>query len=554
MNWLSSLILTDSIAHTVLVYAFVISLGVSLGKIKIFGVSLGVAFVLFAGIACGHFGLTVNDNLLDFIKNFGLILFVFAVGLQVGPSFFSSFKQDGVKMNITAVSVLLLDVAVAITLYLLLSEKVSMGTMVGILAGATTNTPSLGAAQEALRIHSVQAVKEPVALGYAIAYPLGVIGAIVALIIIKIIFRINVENENKEIENAHNSKEQPEIYSVLLTNSAIANRGLKDVKRLVGRDFIISRLKRGEDYFFPSHDTVLLPNDVLRILSSPDEKEAVTAFIGTETEEDWSTSDNKFVSRRIVITQNRINGKTLGSLRLRSAFDVNVTRVNRSGIDMLATPNLVLQIGDSLTAVGEIQALKKAENLLGNTMKKLKEPHIFTIFVGILLGVLLGSIPIFLPGMPIPIKLGLAGGPLIVAILIGRFGYKLKLIIYTTHSANLMLREIGICLFLASVGIGAGDKFVETVIYGNGLLWLICGFAITLLPLVIVGFFARKFAHFNYLTLMGVLSGSRTSLPLLTYSNTLATDDTPAVGYSTVYPLTMFLRILSAQVLILVFC
>jgi len=551
MNWFLSLLVNDSVAHTVLVYALVISLGVSLGKIKVCGISLGVAFVLFAGLVCGHFGLTVNENLRQFIKDFGLILFVFAVGLEVGPSFFSSFKKDGLQMNIVAVSVVFLDIVVAMILGLIFSGRISMPMMVGILTGATTNTPSLGSAQEALRYLSIQ---EPIALGYAAAYPLGVIGAITALILIRFIFKINTENENRKIENDHNQKEQPEIYSVLLVNPAIANRSLGDVKRLVGRNFIVSRLKRGDEYFTPFGDTILLQNDVLRILSNPDEREAVAAFIGKETEDDWRASENLFISSSIIITQDRINGRTLGSLGLRTAFGVNVTRVNRSGINLLATPGLTLQIGDSLTVMGEHEAIKKVEQLLGNTLKRLNEPHIFTIFIGILLGVLLGSIPISFPNMLLPMKLGLAGGPLIVAILIGRFGYKLKLVTYTTQSANLMLRETGICLFLASVGIGAGAQFVDTVISENGLLWLLCGFLITLLPLVIVGSFARKFAKFNYLTLMGVLSGSRTSLPLLTYSNSQATGDAPSVGYSTVYPLTMFLRILSAQVLILAFC
>jgi putative transport protein len=550
MDWLFSLVLNDSNAHAVLVYALVISLGVSLGKIKIRGVSLGVAFVLFAGIICGHFGFTVNENLMSFIKDFGLILFVFAIGLEVGPSFFSSFKKDGMQMNITAIFVVLFDVIVVVVLHLIFSDKIPIEMMIGILTGATTNTPSLGAAQEALRLLHIQ---EPVALGYAVAYPLGIAGAIMALILIRFICKINIENENKEMENAHNSKEIPELYSVLLTNSAIANRRLLDVKRLLGRNFIISRLKRGEEYFTPLADTILLQNDVLRILSTPSEKEAVTAFIGKETEDDWLASEDLFVSRRIVITRDKINGETLSSLGLRSAFGVNVTRVNRSGVDLLATPGLTLQIGDNLTVMGEIPAIKKVEQLVGNTLKRLKEPHIFTIFIGILFGVLLGNLPISFPSMQMPIKLGLAGGPLIVAILIGRFGYKLRLVAYTTRSANLMLREVGICLFLASIGIGAGSKFVETVISGHGLLWLFCGFLITLLPLVIVGFFARKIARFNYLILMGVLSGSRTCLPLLTYSNSVAADDTPAVGYSTVYPLTMFLRILSVQVLVLVF-
>jgi len=551
MNWLFSLVLNDSVAHTVLVYALVISLGVSLGKIRICGVSLGVAFVLFAGIICGHLGLTVNENLRQFIKDFGLILFVFAVGLDVGPSFFSAFKKGGMQMNLTAVSVVFMDIVVAITLHFIFSDKIPMATMVGILTGATTNTPSLGAAQETLRYLSIQ---EPIALGYAAAYPLGVIGAVTALILIRIISKINIENENREIENAHSQKEQPEIYSVLLVNPAIANRSLGDVKRLVGRHFVISRIKRGEAYFTPLADTILFQNDVLRILSTPSERESVTAFIGKETEDDWKASENLFVTNSIIITQDKINGKTLSSLNLRAAFGVNVTRVTRSGIDLLATPGLTLQIGDRLTVMGEHEAIKKVEQLLGNTLKRLNEPHIFTIFIGILFGVLLGSIPISFPNMLMPMKLGLAGGPLIVAILIGRFGYKLKLVTYTTQSANLMLREVGICLFLSSVGIGAGGKFVETVISENGLLWLFCGFLITLLPLVIVGSLARKFAKFNYLTLMGVLSGSRTSLPLLTYSNSLSSGDAPAVGYSTVYPLTMFLRILSAQVLILAFC
>ncbi|MDR2594776.1 MAG: putative transporter [Fibromonadaceae bacterium] len=551
MNWFLLLVFGSGIAHTAFVYALVIALGMCLGKIKIFGISLGIVFVLFAGIACGHFGLSVNEHLLHFIKEFGLILFVFAVGLQVGPSFFSSFKKEGLQMNIVAVSVVCLDIIVAIILYFIFSSKISMAMMVGILTGAVTNTPSLGAAQEALHQLSLQ---EPVALGYAVAYPLGVVGAIMALIILRIIFRVNTENEAKDFENAGNSNEQPELYSVLLTNNSIANRSLEDVKKVVGRNFIISRLKRGEEYFIPQLGDVLLSNDSLRILSSPAEKEAITAIIGKEIEEDWKPSENKFVSRKIVITQDKINGKKLGSLNLQEAFGINVTRVNRSGIDLLASPNLSLQIGDSVTVVGEIQAIQKAEKLLGNTLKRLNEPHIITIFIGVLLGVTLGSIPISFPNMPMPVKLGLAGGPLVVAILIGRFGYKLKLITYTTQSANLMIREIGICLFLASVGIGAGEQFFETAISENGLLWIICGFLITSLPLLAVGFFARKFAKFNYLTLIGVLSGSRTNPPLLAYSNSVAASDAPAVGYSTVYPLTMFLRILSAQVLILVFC
>jgi len=550
MNWFNSLLLNDGIAHTIFIFAFVIALGMSLGKIKIFGVSLGIAFVLFVGLACGHFGLSVNDTLLNFIKDFGLVLFVFAVGLQVGPSFFSSFKKEGLQLNIVAVSVVSLDIIVAIVLYYIFSSHVSIAMMVGILTGATLNIPSLGAAQEAMRQLSMT---ENIALGSAVAYPIGIIAAIPPLILLRVLLKVNAADEAKKAESAGSSSEQPIHYSILLSNDAIANRSLEDVKKLVGRNFIISRLKRGEEYFIPQAGEILRLNDSLKILSAPVDKEAITVFIGKEIEVDWKPSEHKLVSRKIVITQDKINGKTLGSLNL-TAFDISITRVNRSGIDLLASPNLTLQLGDKVSIVGEIQAIQKAEYLLGNTLKRLNEPSIVTIFVGILLGILLGSIPISFPNMPLPVKLGSAGGPLVVAILLGRFGYKLKLITYTTQSANLMIREMGICLFLASVGIGAGAQFVEAITSQNGLLWLFCGFLITVLPLIIVGFIAVKFAKFNFLTLIGVLSGSRTNPPLLSYSNSVAASDAPAVGYSTVYPLTMFLRILSAQVLILAFC
>ncbi|MDR2554994.1 MAG: putative transporter [Fibromonadaceae bacterium] len=550
MNWFHSLLLNDGIAHTILIFAFVIALGMSLGKIKIFGVSLGIACVLFVGLACGHFGLSVNETLLNFIKDFGLVLFVFAVGLQVGPSFFSSFKKDGLQLNTVAVSIVCLDIMVTIILYYIFSSHVSIAMMVGILTGATLNIPSLGAAQEAMRQLSMT---ENIALGSAVAYPIGIVAAIPALALLRVLLKINTADEVKKIESASDSSEQPIHYSLLLSNDAIANRSLEDVKKLVGRNFIISRLKRGEEYSIPQAGEILHLNDSLRILSAPADKEAITIFIGKGIEVDWKPSEQKLVSRKIVITQDKINGKTLGSLSLQ-AFGISVTRVNRSGIDLLASPNLTLQIGDNLSIVGETQAIKKAEYLLGNTLKRLNEPNIVTIFVGVLLGILIGSIPISFPNMPLPVKLGSAGGPLVVAILIGRFGYKLKLITYTTQSANLMIREMGICLFLASVGIGAGAQFVEAITSQNGLLWLFCGFLITVLPLIIVGFVAGKFAKLNFLTLMGVLSGSRTNPPLLAYSNSVAASDAPAVGYSTVYPLTMFLRILSAQVLILAFC
>jgi putative transport protein len=557
MDWLISLFAGHSAAHTILIYAMVISLGVMLGSIKVYGVSLGVTWVLFAGIVAGHFGLSVDAQILHFIREFGLILFVFSIGLQVGPAFFSSFKKDGMQMNLLAMAVVFLGVGTAIALHFIFAENISMAMMTGILSGAVTNTPGLGAAQEALRQLSEagQIADIPhIALGYAVAYPFGVVGAIFALILIRLFFRVDFDKEAAQfnIENT-SAAEQPEHYTVKLTNHALFNRQLLDIKKLIGRKFIVSRLKRGDEYFIPQANTIILQDDILRIVSAPTEQEAIIAFVGEITEEDWKNSEEHFVSRRIVITKDNVNGKTISSLRLRSDFGVNVTRVNRSGIDLLASPNLVLQVGDRVMVVGELSAIQKVESLLGNTLKRLNEPHIFTIFIGIFAGILLGSIPLSFSNIPMPVKLGLAGGPLIVAIIIGRFGYKLKLITYTTQSANLMLREIGITLFLASVGIGAGDKFVETVFSDNGLLWLLCGFLITVIPLLIVGIFARKIMKMNYFTIMGVLSGSSTNPPMLAYSNATANNDAPSVAYSTVYPLTMFLRILVAQMLILIF-
>ncbi|MDL2290250.1 putative transporter [Paludibacteraceae bacterium OttesenSCG-928-F17] len=557
MDWLVSLFTQDGIAHTILIYAMVISIGVLLGKIKIFGISLGVTFVLFVGILAGHLGLNVNDDLLHFLKEFGLILFVFSIGLQVGPGFFSSFKKGGMKLNLLATTIVLLGVGVTIALYYILSGRVPMSMMVGILSGATTNTPGLGAAQEALKqLHDAGQISEipQIALGYAVAYPLGVVGIIVALISIRFIFKVNLDKETQDIEAQNNSSDaQPEQLTVRITNPALDGRSLYDIKELIGRKFIISRLKRDENFFIPQAETVLHLNDILLIVTGTCDEEAITTFVGEKEEVDWKASEKQLVSRRIIITQSKINGKTLGSLKLRSVYGVNITRVNRSGIDLLASPNLTLQMGDRVMVVGDLEAITKVEKYLGNALKRLNEPQIFTIFIGIFFGVLVGSIPFAFPGIPMPVRLGLAGGPLIVAILIGRFGYKLKLITYTTQSANYMLREIGICLFLASVGLGAGGQFVETVISGDGLLWVGLGFLITIIPLLLVGIFGRKIMKINYFTLMGLMAGSMTDPPALAYSNSVAGNDAPAVAYSTVYPLTMFLRVLTAQLLILIF-
>ncbi len=557
MEWLVSLLTDESVAHIVLLYAFVISIGVLLGKIKIFGISLGVTFVLFVGLFVGHFGFSINPEVLHFIREFGLILFVFTIGLQVGPGFFSSFKKGGMQQNLMAASVVLLGVGVTIGLYYILAGRVSMPMMVGVLSGAVTNTPGLGAAQEALRqLHDAGQISEipQIALGYAVAYPLGVVGIISSLIFIRFIFKISFDKETENlnaIEDAGLVK--PEIITLRIQNKAVEGRKLHDVKQLIARNFIVSRLMRDNKFMIPLGDTILLKDDILLVVTAMGDVEAVSAFIGDPATLDWKASEKQLVSRRIIITHSKINGKSIGSLRLRSTLGVNITRVNRAGIDLLGTPRLVLQVGDKVMVVGELVAIERVEKMLGNTLKRLNEPHLITIFIGIFFGILFGSIPFYFPSMPMPVKLGLAGGPLIVAILIARFGYKIKLVTYTTQSANLMLREIGISLFLASVGIASGGKFVETVVSADGLLWIACGFIITTLPLLIVGFVGRKFLKMNYFTLMGLLAGSSTDPPALAYSNSVAGNDAPAVAYSTVYPLTMFLRVIMAQILILAF-
>ncbi len=556
MEWLTSLLNEESIARIILVYAFVISLGVMLGKVKIFGISLGVTFVLFVGIAVGHFGFTINDEVLHFIREFGLILFIFSIGLQVGPGFFSSFKEGGMKLNLLASVIVLLSVATTIGLYYAFSGRIPMAMLVGILSGAVTNTPGLGAAQEALRqLHDAGQITEipQIALGYAVAYPLGVMGIILSLIFIRFIFKINFADETKKLHEANESNAEVfKVISIKVQSKAVDGKNLSQIHKLIGRKFVVSRQLSGNTFTVPNGKTIIRNGDIIRVVTTEADAEAIIAIMGEEIEYDWKESENKMISRRIVITRSVINGKTLGSLKLRSV-NVNCTRVIRSGFDLLANPNLVLQVGDRVVVVGDPESIKRVETMLGNTLKRLDEPHIITIFVGIFLGILFGSIPIFIPGMPMPVKLGLAGGPLVVAILLGRFGSKLKLITYTTQSANLMLREIGITLFLASVGLASGGKFVETVVSGNGLLWILCGFIITTLPLLIVGIAGRKFMKLNYYTLMGLLSGSMTDPPALAYSNSIAGNDAPSISYSTVYPLTMFLRVILAQILILAF-
>ena len=555
MNWLQDLLTNpNSIAHIVALYAFVIAAGVLLGKIKFFGISLGVTFVLFVGILAGHFGFTGNPAILSFVQDFGLILFVFCIGLQVGPSFFSSFKRGGITLNLLAVGIVFLNIAVALILYFALQGRVDIPMMVGILCGAVTNTPGLGAANEALQQLHYQGPE--IAMGYACAYPLGVMGIILSMIIIRYICRVDVQRDSDEIqkEEEANPHMKPYTISLKVQNEALSGKTLSQVQHFLARDFVCTRIIQAGHMITPNANTVLRLGDRMFLVCAEDDSEAIMAFIGPKIEQDWDATnqqDKPMVSRRILVTQPNINGKTLGELHFSSMYGVNVTRVNRSGMDLFAARQLRLQVGDRVMVVGPQDAIERVANLLGNQLRRLDHPNIVTIFVGILCGILFGSLPIAIPGMPTPVKLGLAGGPLIISILIGRFGHKVKLVTYTTMSANLMLREVGLVLFLASVGIKSGENFVQMVVEGDGVLYVGLGFLITFIPLVITGIVARWHHRVNYFTLMGLIAGSNTDPPALAYANQIAGNDAPAVGYSTVYPLTMFLRILTAQLLVL---
>lgn len=557
MNWINDLLWGEGIGHSILLLSFVIAAGIQLGKIKVFGVSLGITLVLFVGIILGHFGFTINHNVIHFFKEFGLILFVYSVGMQVGPGFFSSFKQGGITLNMLACGIVFLGVATAIILHYV--TGVPMPTMVGILSGAVTNTPGLGAAQQAYSdMHGV--ADNTIALGYAVAYPLGVIGIILSIILIRYIFRVSFDKENEQLnsEDASHTNEAKPI-SLVVKNPAIFNKTVAGLSNLLEhRDFVISRIWRDSDkqIEIASANTVLQENDKVFVITTEADAETIKTFIGEEIDmerKQWIRMESQFINRRILITKPELNGKRLGQLKLRKLYGINITRINRAGVDLVAKPGLTLQVGDRVNVVGTETAISNVEKVLGNSMKRLNEPNLITIFIGIALGIILGSIPITFPGIPQPVKLGLAGGPLIVAILISRFGYHYKLITYTTQSANLMLREIGITLFLACVGISAGDGFVDTIVNNGGFAWIGYGFIITFVPLMIIGCIGRYFCKVNYFTLMGLIAGSTTDPPALAYSNATAGNDAPSVGYATVYPLTMFLRVLTAQLLILFF-
>lgn len=548
MDWIQNLLFpgNESLASTIVLYSFVIAIGVYLGKLKICGVSLGVTFVLFVGIIMGHFGYIVDHEVLHFIREFGLILFIFSIGLQVGPGFFSSFKKDGMKLNGLAVLGIVLNVAIVLGIYFFEGGATKIEALVGVMSGAVTNTPGLAAAQQS----ASAAQADTMAMGYAAAYPLGVVGIILAMFIIKALFRINVKDEVKEIEDEQeNSQLKPHIRTFEVANSLIDGKNLVELHDIIQCNFVVSRLMRPDDtVIIPKATTEIHTGDKLYIVMSAQDEERLKALIGPEIEMDWEATPSQVVSRRILITKGNYNGVALGSLRLRMGYKLNATRVNRAGVDLLAAPNLRLQIGDRLTVVGNLEDIERLASKLGNSMKRLNEPNLITIFVGIMFGIILGSINVGW-GM----KLGLAGGPLVVAILLSRFGYKFKLITYTSSSASLLMRELGICLFLASVGISSGQGFAETVFNTTGMWWVIWGFMITVIPLIIVGSIARGVYKINFLTIMGLMSGGCTDPPALAYANNSTGNDAPAVAYSTVYPLTMFLRVVAAQALVLCF-
>ena len=565
MDWIIYLFTnTESVAHISLLYAVVIAVGILLGKIKIGGISLGVTFVLFAGIVAGHIGFTAPVNILSFIQDFGLILFVFCIGLQVGPGFFESFKKGGVTLNLLSTTTVVLNIAVMFACYYIFFDtngKTNLPMMIGTLYGAVTNTPGLGAANEALESvwnTATNGTMPQIASGYACAYPLGVLGIIGATIAVRFITRTRLADEEEELKEkeAENPHAKPHQMHLKVDNTYLAGRTVAQINEFLNRDVVFSRLFHDGKYTIPiSKDKFEMGDEVLVVCAEAD-AEAIQAFIGPEVDTPWEEdeSNQPLVSRRIVVTNSSMNGKTLGKMHFSSVYGVTVTRISRQGMDVFASRNYRFQVGDKILVVGPEDNVNRISELMGNSVKRLDTPNIATIFIGIIIGILFGSIPFAIPGMPVPLKLGIAGGPLIIAILIGRFGHRMKLNTYTTTSANMMLREIGLVLFLASVGVKAGAHFWETVVQGDGLMYVFTGFLITIIPILIVGVIARLKFKFNYFTIMGMIAGTCTDPPALAYANSVCSREAPAIGYSTVYPLSMFLRIFTAQLIVLFCC
>ncbi len=552
MDWLVSLFTSNSIAHAVLILGLTIAVGLLLGRIKFGSVSLGITWVLFVGILLSHFGLGIDPQICHFVKEFGLILFVYSIGLQVGPGFFSSLKEGGVTLNSLAVLIILLGCATCYTIHLITGEDLT--TMIGVLSGAVTNTPGLGAAQQTISdtIAESTDITNRLASAYAVAYPLGVVGIIVSMLLIRYLFRIKLERE-KVLAERSNAPKTIRI-DLKVCNKGIIGKRIEDIAHITRSKFVVARMIRDGKQQIAAGDTELHDGDILRVVISNRDVELVQSLIGESVQLDdkeWQTSSSNLEKRRILVTKSGINGKHISDLHIRESYNVTITRVVRAGIELVATYELRLQMGDVVVVVGRKNDLDQVAAILGNSVRRLDHPNLLPIFIGIFLGVLLGSIPIMLPGVPLPVKLGLAGGPLVVAILMARYGPNYKLVTFTTNSANMMIREIGISLFLAAVGLGAGEGFVSAIA-GGGYWWILYGVAITMLPLLITGIIARKVFKLDYFSIMGLMSGAMTDPPALAYANSVSTNDRSAVAYATVYPLTMFLRIFTAQILALI--
>ncbi len=557
MDWIINLFAGEGVAHSILIISMTIAFGMLLGKIKMFGISLGVTFILFVGILFGELGMRVDHGVLHFFKEFGLILFVFSIGLQVGPAFFSNFKKGGGTMNLLAAGIVLCGALVTLTIHFVTGMPIT--TMVGIMSGAITNTPGLGAAQQAY-LDATGVNDTTIAMGYAVAYPLGVVGIILSIISLRFIFKVKLDEETKKLHSGAGEEENELVpLSLQVQNMAIFGKKVSDLSaNLNNRKFVVSRIYKHTTNLIEiaGADTVLEEGDKIFVIAHRNDVDTVTMMVGSQIVMDrkqWVPSDAHFESRRVVVTKSEISGRSIADLNLRALYGVNITRINRAGMDMVASSNFRLQYGDKLTIVGSDAAINSVEKILGNSVKHLHEPNLISIFLGVALGVLVGSIPMLIPGIPQPVKIGLAGGPLIVAILLANFGHRYKIVTYTTTSANLLMREIGITIFLACVGLAAGEGFLDTVINQGGHLWILYGVLITMLPLILVGIIARGVFKLNYFTLAGLIAGSTTDPPALAYANTISDTDAPAVGYATVYPLTMFLRVLVAQLMILLF-
>lgn len=550
MEWLSSLFLEHSALQAVVIISLISAIGLGLGKVKIFGITLGVTFVFFAGILAGHLGLSVDSQMLNYAESFGLVIFVYALGLQVGPGFFASFRKEGVTLNMLAVAVVLLGTALCITATVF--TGISLPDAVGILCGATTNTPALGAAQQTLKQLGMES--NTPALGCAVAYPLGVIGVILAVLLIR---KILVRKEDLVL-NQKDETNKTYIAAFQVHNPAIFNKSIKDIAQLSCPKFVISRLWRDGNVSIPTSEKIIKEGDRLLVVAAEKDVLALTVLFGQQENTDWNKEDidwnaidRQLVSQRIVVTRPELNGKKLGSLRLRNTYGINISRVYRAGVQLLATPELTLQLGDRLTVVGEAAAIQNVEKVLGNAVKSLNEPNLVAVFVGIVLGLALGAIPFAVPGVSVPVKLGLAGGPIIVGILIGTFGPRLHMVTYTTRSANLMLRALGLSMYLACLGLDAGAHFFDTIFRPEGLLWIGVGFGMTIIPVLLVGIIAFKFMKIDFGSVSGMLCGSMANPMALNYANDTIPGDNPSVSYATVYPLSMFLRVIIAQIILL---